>query len=80
MEDLTSLARECEINMINKIESNSKLLHWLVNYTPDHRSGFMWSDHPNINKIARLVEEDGHYGASFALCLRSVHHQLINKH
>ena len=33
MEDLTSLARECEINMITKIESDPKLLHWLVNYT-----------------------------------------------
>lgn len=79
-DDLTCLARECEANMINKIESDPKLLHWLVNYTPDHRAGFMYSDHPNINKIAALVHDDGHSGASFGLCLRSVQHQLRNKH
>ena len=79
-EDLTSLARECEVNMINKIESDPDLLQWLLNYTPDRRTGFMWCEHPNISKIAMLVREDGHSGASFGLCLRSVHNQLRNKH
>lgn len=59
-------------NLVAALNSNPELKNWLKDYTPDPRMGFMWSSHPNIFRIHSLVEDDGHSGASFALCLRNV--------
>mgnify|MGYP003661824503 CR=1 FL=1 len=61
-------ARLCEATMLAKIEASHDLGRWLVNYTPPNGVGFMFDSHPNTQRISRMVESDGHSGASFAGC------------
>lgn len=74
--DWTELSRKCEQNMISKINQFPELKNWLISFKPDKNKGFMYTEHENIQKISKLVEDDGHSGASFACCLRSVQAQL----
>ena len=69
-------ARLCEATMLAKIEASHDLGQWLANYTPPNGVGFMFDSHPNTQRISRMVESDGHSGASFAGCIRAVQVKL----
>ena len=68
-----SMALAAENNMIYQLTNNPKLFEWFKNYTPEN---YMFDDHPNMAKLSKLVYLDGHSGASFALCCRSVHRRI----
>ena len=67
-------------NMMQKINNDQELYEWFINYEPDDNKGYMWSNHPNINKISNLVDSDGHSGASFAICLQETKKRFMNIH
>ena len=66
-------------NMVSKIKNDSELYNWFMNFEPENNKGYMWTNHPNINKISELVYSDGHSGASFAICLRKSKKILMNE-
>ena len=57
-----------------------ELWDWMSTYNPD--SGFMWSQHPNMDKIKKEMRKDEinsyHSGSSYALIMREV--EYIAKH
>lgn len=69
-EDDSNNLQQLVNNMINVLYSDSELLNWFVNYSPNIDNGYMFDNHPNMNKLSKLVEKDGHSGASFACCCR----------
>ena len=64
-------------NMLSYIKSQEGLSEFVANF--NDKNGFMWSDDKRINQIGNAVIEDGHSGASFALCLRMCQNILSNK-
>ena len=66
-------------NMVSKIKSDTELYNWFINFTPDDNKGYMLTSHPNIDKINKLGDSDGHSGASFAICLRESKKVLMNE-
>ena len=66
-------------NMVSKIKNDTELYNWFINFEPENNKGYMWTNHPNINKISELVYSDGHSGASFAICLRKSKKILMNE-
>jgi len=66
-------------NMVSKIKNDTELYYWFINFEPDANDGYMWTSHPNIDKISELVDSDGHSGASFAVCLRETKKFLMNE-
>lgn len=57
-------------NMMKVIEEDKELYDWFINFEPDAQLGYKWSSNSNLSKIERLVDSDGHSGASFSICLR----------
>ena len=59
------------LNMANSI-TEKELWNWLKEYSPNENEGFMFSNHPNLNIIgnSKLVQSDGHSGATFAYAFR----------
>ena len=45
-----------------------------MEYNPDH---YMFKNHPNLHKLAKLTNEHGHSPASFALCCKSVKRRMV---
>lgn len=66
-------------NMVSKIKNDTELYNWFIDFEPENNKGYMWTSHPNINKISELVYADGHSGASFAICLRESKKVLMNE-
>ena len=66
-------------NMVSKIKNDTELYYWFINFEPDANDGYMWTSHPNIDKISKLVDSDGHSGASFAICCRETKKFLMNE-
>lgn len=64
-------------NMLSYIKSQEGLSEFVANF--NDKNGFMWSDDKRVNQIGNAVIEDGHSGASFALCLRMCQKILSNK-
>ena len=46
------------------------LLDWMKTYTPD--KGFMFSNHPNLNRINAAMKYTGHSGTSYAWTMRKM--------
>ena len=65
-------------NMVDKIMNynDKSLMRWVIDYEPTN--GYMFNDNPQLTIIDNLVSEDGHSGASFAMCLRRARQELIN--
>jgi hypothetical protein len=63
---------------VNQLE----LWKWMKEYIPENDKGFMFSDHPYINRIMAKMESlpnpPGHSGSSFAVTMR--HLEYIAKH
>ena len=51
-------------------------MRWIIDYEPTN--GYMFNDNPQLTIIDNLVSDDGHSGASFAMCLRRARQELIN--
>lgn len=55
------------------------LWDWLSKFTPNQSTGWMFCDHPNIEKITSEMKLlNDHSGASFAIILRNI--EYIAKH
>jgi len=49
-----------------------KLWNWFKNESPNQDEGYMFWDHPNINKISNQLENNDHSGATFGYCMRQM--------
>jgi hypothetical protein len=67
---------KCKDNMMLVVKEKD-LCEWLKTFEPDKDKGFMFTNHPNIDIISQAVANDGHSGASFALCVRAVKKDLL---
>jgi len=68
------LAKKAENNMIRVLKEHPELMEWFREYNPPH---YMYNNHRNMILLSNLVDDDGHSGASFALCCRAVRNRLI---
>ena len=66
------------IDRMTLVVKDNDLCDWLKNFEPDKDKGFMFTQHENINIISQAVANDGHSGASFAICMRAVKKDLID--
>lgn len=48
------------------------LWEWLSEFNPHQGEGFMFTHHPNLNRIIDAMTFQGHSGASFAWTLRTM--------
>ncbi len=76
-QEIPSHQQEQVDNMLSYIKSQEGLSEFVANF--NGKNGFMWSDDKRVNQIGNAVIEDGHSGASFALCLRMCQKILSNK-
>ena len=65
-------------NMVDKIinHNDKSLMQWVIDYEPTN--GYMFNNNTQLRIISDLVEEDGHSGASFAICLRNAREKIIS--
>jgi hypothetical protein len=75
-QEIPSHQQEQVDNMLSYIKSQEGLSEFVANF--NDKNGFMWSDDKRVNQIGNAVIEDGHSGASFALCLRMCQ-SILNK-
>jgi hypothetical protein len=75
-QEIPSHQQEQVDNMLSYIKSQEGLSEFVANF--NGKNGFMWSDDKRVNQIGNAVIEDGHSGASFALCLRRCQ-SILNK-
>ena len=68
------LALQSEAHMIEVLNENPELKNWFISYDPPH---YMFNAHPNLHKLSKLVDSDGHSGASVALCCQSVKRRIL---
>ena len=68
--DYDSMMEKAINNMMKVIEKDKELYDWFINYEPDNKNGYIYSSNDNLDKISKLVDSDGHSGASFSICLR----------
>ncbi len=54
------------------------LWDWLRDYTPEENKGFMFSQHPNLDKINAAMKYGGHSGSSYGWTMRQM--EYIAKH
>lgn len=65
----------CVNNMMSHIQKDDSLKEYVIKGPPSDK-GFMWDRNEHINKLARLTDNDGHSGASFACCMRECQKRL----
>jgi hypothetical protein len=56
----------------------TNLWDWLREYSPDKKTGFMFSDHPNLSTINSAMKFDGHSGASYGWTMRQMEYIAKN--
>lgn len=61
-------------NMMRFLRTRPDLIDFLVDFNED--SGFMWSGDPRTMEIGNAVINDGHSGASMAMCMRECQYLL----
>ena len=47
-----------------------ELWDWLRTYSPEDNKGFMFSTHPNLERINKAMKYEGHSGSSYAMTMR----------
>ena len=71
------------INMKNALKKNNSYLQFMINFSPDENTGYVWSQNEEFRKISDFIENetytDGHSGASFAICLRTSIQEIKNE-
>lgn len=60
-------------NMLDILSTDDELMDWFMAYSPPH---YAFNTHPNIEKLAKMVQSDNHTEASFALCCRAIKNKL----
>lgn len=48
------------------------LWEWLREYSPEEGKGFMFSQHPNLDRIDKALKFEGHSGSSHAWTMRTM--------
>jgi hypothetical protein len=48
------------------------LWDWMKTYTPDKDKGFVFSSHPNIDRINAAMKYQGHSGGSYGWTMRTM--------
>ncbi len=46
------------------------LWDWIKNYAPEENQGFLFSRHPNLDRIHSAMKYEGHSGSSYAWTMR----------
>jgi hypothetical protein len=54
------------------------LWDWLRDYNPEDGKGFMFSEHPNLDRINNAMKYGGHSGSSYGWTMRNM--EYIAKH
>ena len=75
---MEQMYEKCTNNMVEKImnHNDKSLMRWVIDYEPTN--GYMFNNNSQLRIISNLVDEDGHSGASFAICLRRAREKLSN--
>jgi hypothetical protein len=50
------------------------LWDWMKTYTPDKDKGFVFSTHPNLDRINAAMKYQGHSGGSYGWTMRTMEH------
>lgn len=79
MMDESPMMDESVEHMKTVLKSDSELYQWFMNWDPDESKGYMWSRNQHLDKLSDLVNEDGHSGASFAVCCRLTKRSLLEE-
>jgi hypothetical protein len=66
LEDADNAITECD------------LWKWLAEYTPEEGKGFVFSQHPNLDRINGAMKYQGHSGGSYGWTMRQM--EYIAKH
>lgn len=73
MRDYSNIFNQHEATMLQDVDnaiSENNLWDWLKSYTPEDGKGFMFSTHPNLDRINKSMKYEGHSGSSYAWCMR----------
>lgn len=52
--------------------TSCELWDWLKDYTPEEGKGFMFSKHPNLDRINAAMKYGGHSGSSYGWTMRTM--------
>jgi|TARA_Y100000389_G_scaffold92717_1_gene89482 hypothetical protein len=67
-------------NMLDAINSDPQMKSFFLNYNPPDNKGYIFNSDPEYikynEKLLKMVDSDGHSGASYAMCLRSAIEKL----
>ena len=67
-------------NMVDAINSHPQMKSFFLNYNPPDNKGYIFNSDPEYKKydekLVKMVDSDGHSGASYAMCLRSAIEKL----
>lgn len=77
----SDLFTENDANMLKDADAaitQCGLWDWLREYTPDEDKGFMFSSHPNLDRINSAMKYGGHSGSSYGWTMRQM--EYIAKH
>lgn len=76
MDDHSKTILKSAIRAVNNLEAWSEL----SKFTPREDHGFMWEDHPFVNKVTSEVSRlyDGHSGCSMGWTMRQVEYIAKN--
>jgi hypothetical protein len=77
----SDLFKEHEVAMLEDAEAaitQCGLWDWLREYTPEEGKGFVFSSHPNLDRIISAMKYEGHSGSSYAWTMRQM--EYIAKH
>ena len=55
------------------------LWDWLKTYTPEDGKGFMFTSHPNLDRISAAMKYTGHSGASYGFTMRKMEQEAKSK-
>jgi len=75
MPDFATIYSSLECEMLQDAHdaiSQCELWDWLGTYTPHANEGFMFSTHPNLDKIQAAMKYTGHSGSSWGWTMRTM--------
>jgi hypothetical protein len=76
--DLFSRHEAMMLEDADKAITECGLWDWLRDYNPEEGKGFMFSNHPNLDRINNAMKYGGHSGTSYGWTMRNM--EYIAKH
>jgi hypothetical protein len=79
--DYSTLFEKFDADMLKDADAaitTCNLWGWLKEYTPAENKGFMFSNHPNLDKINAAMKYGGHSGSSYAWTMRQMEYIAKN--